>query len=186
LSGLWPFNPFAWQFLFTIGAAVGVRLMAGELLLPRVKPIAWLAVAYLMFAFMENFPSVSWHLPDLRPLTIATPSKANLSPFRLSDILALAYLLFIWTTVRSWAGRRVLQAIDLLGRHSLEVFATGCVAALRGRLLLHTCGATVPCQIVVNALGFTAMWAVAYWADGSPARAARGRGAPASLVRAAE
>jgi hypothetical protein len=185
-GGQWPFNPFAWQFLFTIGAAVGMRLMAGDTLMPRLKPIVWLAVAYLVFAFVENFPWTSWHLPDLRPLTIATPSKANLSPFRLGDILALANLLFISTTFRSWAGSRALQAIDLLGRHSLEVFATGCVAALLGRLLFHTYGTTLPNQIVVNTLGFIAMWAVAYGADGKSAQESRGRGAPASLVRALE
>lgn len=164
-GGQWPFNPFAWQLLFTIGAAVGVKLMAGETLMPRLKPIVWLSIAYLIFAFLENFPWATWHLPDFRPLTIATPSKANLSPFRLGDILALAYLLLSSNTFWSWAGWRVFQAIDLLGRHSLEVFAAGCIVALLGRLSFHAYGPTMPNQIIVNALGFIAMWAVAYQLD---------------------
>lgn len=162
-GGQWPFNPLAWQFLFTIGAAVGIRLMAGQTLMPRLKPVMWLCIAYLIFAFLENFPWTAWHLPDLRPVTIVTPSKANLSPFRLGDILALAYLLLSSTTFWFWASRRIFRAVDLLGRHSLEVFAVGCVAALLGRLLFHTYGPTVSDQIFVNAFGFIAMWAVAYW-----------------------
>ena len=178
-GGHWPFNPLAWQFLFTIGAAVGVRLMAGEPLAPRVRAVVWLSIAYLVFAFVENFPWTLWHLPDLRPVMIATPSKANLSAFRLADILALAYLLLSSPAFLAWAGRRIFQAIDLLGRHSLEVFATGCVASLLGRLSFHTYGPTLANQIVVNVLGFAAMWIVAYLLDEYAGRAAFSRGAPA-------
>lgn len=164
-GGQWPFNPLAWQFLFAIGAAVGTQLMAGRTLMPRLKPVVWLCIGYLVFSLLENFPWAAWHLPDLRPFTIATPSKANLSVFRLADILALAYLLLSSPIFLFWASRRTFRALDLLGRHSLEVFAIGCVAALLGRLLFHTFGPTVSDQIVVNALGFIAMWAVAYWRD---------------------
>lgn len=184
-GGQWPFNPFAWQLLFTMGAAVGVKLMAGETFMPRLKTVAWLAAAYLVFAFLENFPWSTWHLADLRPVTIATPSKANLSPFRLLDILALGYLLFSSTAFRSLAGQRIVQTFDLLGRHSLEVFATGCLAALLGRLLFLTYGPALPYQIAVNALGIIAMWAVAYQLDANTGRKAYGRSAAASQSAAA-
>lgn len=166
----WPFNPFAWQLIFTIGAAVGVKLLAGETLMPRVRPLVWICVAYLIFAWLENFPWTALHLPDLRPVMIATPSKANLSPFRLADILALAYLLFSSAAFKSWAGVRALRVIDVLGRHSLEVFTAGCVASLFGRLLFHTYGPTWPNQIVVNVLGFIVMWTVAYQLDRTSGR----------------
>lgn len=169
-GGYWPFNPFAWQFLFATGAAAGMRLMAGQTLMPRLKPVVWLSVAYLIFALVENFPWTTWHLPDLRPITMATPSKANLSPFRLGDILVLAYLLFSSANFRCWAGQRVFQLFDLLGRHSLEVFSIGCLASLLGRLLFDTYGPTLPNQIAVNVLGFIAMWLVAYRLDGNARR----------------
>jgi hypothetical protein len=182
-GGDWPFNPFAWQFLFTIGAALGARLMAGEVLLPRVKAVAALSVAYLIFALLENFPWAAWHLADLRPFTVATPSKADLAPLRLADILALAYLLFSSANFALLIGRRAFDVFALLGRHSLEVFAIGCVAALFGRLLFRTYGPDVLCQFVANALGFIAMWLVAYQLEGNTAREMRNREAVASGTR---
>jgi hypothetical protein len=51
------------------------------------------------------------------------------------------------------AGSHLLRPIDVCGRHSLEVFAIGCVAALFGRLVFRTYGAGVASQIGVNARG---------------------------------
>jgi hypothetical protein len=49
--GRWFFNPFAWQFLFTIGAAFALRAAIDKRSLPRISWVAWLCIAYLSFAF---------------------------------------------------------------------------------------------------------------------------------------
>jgi hypothetical protein len=164
-GGQWFFNPFAWQFLFTIGAAIAMLLAAHDGQLPRARWAVWVCAAFLLFALVETVPWSAWHLPDPRQIALASPDQTNLAPLRLVDILALAYLLLSSPTFRAIASARVLWPLDLCGRHSLEVFATGCVVALFGRLLFRTYGAGLPLQIAVNAIGFLAMWGVALYLD---------------------
>src|SRR3546814_5752618 len=51
--GGWFFNPFAWQFLFILGAWCAMRRHAAPWLqlLPR-RPVTVLAVLYLLFSFL--------------------------------------------------------------------------------------------------------------------------------------
>ena len=157
----WYFNPFAWQLLFVLGAA-GARLMrsyGGSL--PRIP---WLAAAcwmYLGFALVASAPWVSWHLSVWPPILMATPDKSSLAPLRVLDIMALIYLAlssprFLAATRRPWAA-----ALDVCGRHSLEVFSTATLLSLVGGLLTTTFGAGPLMQIGVNLVGFAAMIGVA-------------------------
>jgi hypothetical protein len=177
--GYWFFNPFAWQFLFTIGATLGMSLAACGGELPYLRSVVWLSTAYLIFALLQSAPWATWHLPDLRLITIAPPDQTSLAPLRLLNILALAYLILSSTAVRVIAGWRLFRPVDLCGRHSLEVFATGCVAALFGRLLFRTFGHDLWLQLPVNTAGFAAMWAVASYFESRNSRA----GVPRSLLQ---
>jgi hypothetical protein len=170
-GGQWFFNPFAWQFLFTIGAALTMSSAARSGELPYLQPVAWLAAGYLIFAFLECAPWAAWHLPDLRPIVLAPPDKTSLAPLRLFNILALAYLILSSPVSRAIAGSRIFRTVDICGRHSLEVFATGCIAALFGRLLFRTFGHDLWLQLLVNAAGFAAMWMVAERLDARDSRA---------------
>jgi hypothetical protein len=67
--------------------------------------------------------------------------------------------------VRAISASPLLRPVDVCGRHSLEVFAIGCVAALFGRLIFRTYGPDLLAQIAVNAIGFAAMWLVAIYLD---------------------
>ncbi len=96
----WYFNPFAWQFLFVIGAALAVAIQAGEGLLPWRSTAVAAAWAYLGFALLQGGSWEAWGLPDLRPLPIGVPDKSHVGPLRLLDILALIYLLFSSPAVR--------------------------------------------------------------------------------------
>jgi hypothetical protein len=109
----------------------------------------------------------------LRPIAFAPPDKTNLAPLRLLDILALAYLLFSSPRVRTLAGAHLFRPLDVCGRHSLEVFSIGCVAALFGRLLFRTYGPGPALQIGVNVIGFLAMWLVAVYLNKRQAKANR-------------
>jgi hypothetical protein len=160
-GGHWFFNPFAWQFLFTIGAAVTLLTAAHNGRVPRVRWVAWICAAYLAFAFFESAPWADWHLPDLRPFALAPPDKTQLSALRLLDILSLAYLLLSSGWLRALAARRVLHPLEACGRHSLEVFAVGCIAALFGRLLFRTYGIGLETQIEINVVGIALMCVVA-------------------------
>lgn len=180
-SGHWFFDPFAWQLLFTIGAAMAMFMQAGDNRLPYLRPLAWLSAGYLAFAFVESAPWAAWHLPDWRPIAIAAPNETALSPLRLLDILAFSYLIFSSAVTRSIANWRIFQPVALCGRHSLEVFAVGCLAALFGRLLFHTYGHGLWLQLLVNGAGFAVMWAVGWCLASATSKARVKAGSFASL-----
>jgi len=161
----WYFNPFAWQFLFVIGAALALAVRAGDGLLPWRNWAAAAAGAYLGFALLQGGSWDAWGLPDLRPLAIGTPDKSHVGPLRLLDILALIYLLLSAPVMIRLSRWRRLQLIDACGRHSLEIFAAGCLAALIGRILYRTFDATWPLQVAVNVGGIAVMLGFAHLLD---------------------
>ena len=88
---------------------------------------------------------------------IDVPDKSHVGPLRLLDILALTYLLFSAPAVGRFCRHPSLRLIDACGRHSLEIFAAGCMAALIGRILYRTFEPVWPLQIAVNLGGFAVM-----------------------------
>jgi hypothetical protein len=161
----WYFDPFAWQFLFTIGAALAWRTAAhgGDMPFNR-----WLALASgvcLCIGFLETVPWTDWHLPDLRLFAMAPPDKSHLAWPRIVNILALVYLLLSSAKARELAARPWLRPVGLCGRHSLEVFATGCLLALMGRLAFRVTGTGLDMQIMVNALGLGTMILTGLWLE---------------------
>jgi hypothetical protein len=157
----WFFNPFAWQFLFTIGA-VGAQVMKkteGNLPNP-----AWLRAscwAYLGFALLWAAPWASWGWLDLHPISLGVPSKTVLAPLRLLDILAIATLALGSQWFRRISAWRGVNWVVACGRHSLEVFALATMAALISRLVFQTFGLTPLIQIVANSCGIGLMIALA-------------------------
>jgi hypothetical protein len=169
----WYFNPFAWQFLFTIGAVLAVIMGKHRGDLPASVSGWWFAAAFLVFAFVQSFPWHDWHLPDLNLFAMAPPEKSTLAPLRIFDILALMYPLFSAPGVRRLAHSVWLRPVEACGRHSLEVFSVGCLLALFGRLEFHTAGQTVLQEVLVNLIGFGTMGLVGLWLDGGVGRPTR-------------
>ncbi len=153
----WFFDPFAWQFLFTVGAALAMYSAGHGGALPRIPWLVWLCVIYLIFAFFEAAPWSAWHLPNLQIFGVPPPDKTHLDILRLLDMLALTYLLLSSQKALTIASMRSLRVIEACGRHSLEIFAAGCILALFGRLLFRTYGAGAAMQITVNVLGLVVM-----------------------------
>jgi hypothetical protein len=171
----WYFNPFAWQFLFAMGSALAIWMTSGGGSLPRSRWLTALCVAYLLFAFVQTAPWTEWGLPSWRLLDMAAPDKSRLSPLRLLDILALTYLLFSLPMLRDAARHRLSRALEACGKHSLEIFALGCLLALFGRLIFRTWGRGWPLLAAVNVTGIAAMCLAALWLE--QARSARPRAA---------
>jgi hypothetical protein len=164
-GGTWFFNPFAWQLLFTIGAALALVTQDHDGGLPRMRWLVWLSIAYLIFAFVQSTPWVAWQLPDLRLFELPPPDKTNLNILRLLDMLALAYLVLSSETMRRLSRHPLLRPIEACGRHSLEVFAAGCVFALFGRLIFRTYGPGPLAQVAVNAIGLIGMCLLAFYLE---------------------
>ena len=76
----WYFDPFSWQFLFTIGCLLSLALKRGGGALPRWRWLAALCWAYLAFAFMQGASWHDWSMPDLRPIDMAFPRQVAPEP----------------------------------------------------------------------------------------------------------
>lgn len=169
----WFFNPFAWQLLFTAGAAasVVVRRMQTEAQTqtPAMPRTAFLVLAsiYVLFAFIVAAPWVqfSW-VPDGRilPREMVEPmDKHYLSAWRLLHVLALAYLVAAIVPARaSWLRQRWAQVVQTCGRHSLEIFSLGTLLSFLGWIALTQLGTSKAAMHAVNVLGIAIMAAAAW------------------------
>lgn len=157
----WFFDPFAWQFLFVIGAfgCLILRRDGGNLpSSPSLRAAAW---AYLGFALIVMAPWETWGWLDIRPLHVVLPDKTTLAPLRLLNVMALAFLVFSSAALRRLADRPALSFARICGRHSLEVFSLGTVLAMLFRLIFRTFGVTPLTQVAANGIGLGLMIALA-------------------------
>ncbi len=156
----WFFNPFAWQLLFTTGAAAALLARSHEL--TNRSAVLAMALFYVSFSFLYAAPwvPIAW-LPDnplLPPDLIGTVSKPDLSAWRFLHVLALAYVagsLIPGSAV--WLQRPVARAIALCGRHALEIFALSTILSFAGWIVLRQIGTSAALEFVVTAAGIAAM-----------------------------
>lgn len=157
----WFFDPFAWQFLFVLGAlgALMLRRHNGNLPAPAwLRAAAWV---YLGFALIVMAPWDAWGWSGIHPLPLGLPDKTTLAPLRLLNVIALALLVFSSERLRALAERPAVRFLLVCGRHSLEVFSLGTILAMLFRLVFQTFGATLMTQLAANGIGFGLMIALA-------------------------
>jgi len=159
----WYFNPFAWQFLFMIGAILSYAPPK----MPRIRwPIDVVSVLILLAGIVviwviDTHPRILAAMPSPVIRFVITEDKTGLHPFRLLSILSLA-----WLTARSvpadteWLHSRLAAPLVLLGQNSLPVFCSGIFFGFIARLALEA-QESVAMQIAVNLCGALAMVAVA-------------------------
>lgn len=188
----WFFDPFAWQFLFIIGA-----LLAYAPMRPPSRP--WLfdtvaAAAVLLGVVVtiviEPYPHrVDWVSGSSILHYLVVEDKTGLYPFRLLSILALT-----WLCVRlirfdqPWLRSRWTAPLVLVGQNSLPVFCSGIVFGFLARLGLEYDDRTFM-QVGINlfgALGMVGMGALAAWyrAKGRPTSPRAAPSPTASLLPA--
>lgn len=197
----WFFNPFAWQILFVLGAALGSRISMGEPRLLDTPGIGRLlrhpaliaaAAVYLIFALGI---AVSWHFgddEDVLPmwlLNLLYPiSKTYLSPWRLVHFLALAYVaMLLFPKDHPFFAGRWARPFLLIGESGLQMFCLGVFLSFVGHFVLVELDGNIWMQLAVNAAGIGIMLAVAalmsWYKTTERGRASRQRQRP---VRTAE
>ncbi len=139
----WYFNPFAWQFLFFVGAYFGWK---GEPEGIRRRPNRWLSKAAIAVALAALAIRLSWTahwyydpFPAILPGELAAMmNKTDLSAPRLLNVLALAVVVahFIGPRER-WLTHPIAKPFILCGRHSLHIFCIGILLAVLGHLVLN-------------------------------------------------
>jgi hypothetical protein len=167
-SGVWYFNPFAWQLLFVLGAWLALGGAATLHFLIRSRLVFYLGVMYLLFAAVMTLAGL---LPELQAIipralfgAFNPNDKTNLAPYR---FLHLAILIIVVARLIP-IDAPVLQAaiwrpLIKCGQQSLEVFCVGIYLAFIAYFILETTSAGIFAELLVGAAGVSIMTAVAYY-----------------------
>ena len=170
-DGHWFFNPFAWQFLFILGACLGYpRELPFPSWLDR-RFVLWLAVAIVaasalgrLLLSMVYWLNLDW--PRFARMLWWGLSKTTLGPYRLVNFLALAYVAS--TIVKpgaAWLGSRLVRPITRMGQNSLYIFCLGIFLSYLGHLYLVEFHSGTFAHLGVSAVGVAVMAAVAGMMD---------------------
>ena len=166
-SGLWYFNPFAWQLLFFVGAWIALGGSRAIQSIVRTRAAFWLAIACIIFAFVVTMAIRVPDLGVLLPHWILQPfdpiDKTNLAPYRVVHFMALAVVvtrfLHLDSPILQW---RALAPLIRCGQHSLQVFCTGIVLSFCAHAVIELSLNSFWVQIAVGATGISLTTAVAY------------------------
>lgn len=160
---VWYFNPLAWQFLFVIGAALGLHYAQGrhfsERLLRVVFPAAAVVFAvsliikitWTIHGVWDWFPGLL--LRDLWPINKNNLSVLRLAPF-FAVVVVVAELVPVDARFLSWPAMRPVLAC---GRQSLEIFCLSILLSALGHFVLSEYNSGLPMQFAVNAAGIALM-----------------------------
>jgi len=166
-SGSWYFNPFTWQFLFFLGAWIALGGAQAIQSIVRTRTVFWLAIIYLIFAFVVTMATHTPDLGNLLPPWISQPfdpnDKTNLAPYRIVHLVALAIAVTRFLPADSPILRwRWLTPPIKCGQNSLQVFCIGIVLSFCAHAVIELSLNSFLVQIVVGATGILLMTAVAY------------------------
>ena len=162
----WYFDPFTWQLVFVLGCWLAATTRRRLPIITSPPPLLVAACwTYALLAFLALDAWKLWPSPFGPDFSATSPTlsifgnepKTFVSPWRLMNVLAWTYLVLTSRRMIGLAEARVLRPVVACGRHSLDIFAVGCVLALFGRLIFRTYGVTMSTQVLVNAIGLGTM-----------------------------
>ncbi len=167
-SGVWYFNPFAWQLLFVLGAWLALGGADTLHFLVRSRTVLVFGVAYLLFAAVMTLAA---ELPELQRLfpralfgAFNPNDKTNLAPYR---FLHLAILIILGARLipinAPGLQAAIWRPLVKCGQQSLEVFAVGIYLSFIGYFFLGTTSNGIVAQLLVGVAGISIMTAVAYY-----------------------
>jgi hypothetical protein len=166
-SGLWYFNPFAWQFLFFLGAWIALGGAQTIQSLIRTRTAFCLAITYIIFALVVTIATHAPALGNLLPHWILQPfdpnDKTNLAPYRVVHLIALAVVVTRYlasdSPILEW---RALTPLIKCGQNSLQVFCIGIVLSYCAHAAIELSLNSLWVQIFVGVSGILFMTANAY------------------------
>jgi hypothetical protein len=174
-SGAWYFNPFAWQLLFFLGAWIAVGGAQAFQPIIRTRAVLWLAISYLIFAFVVTMAPYAPEIGNLVPQWMLEPfapnDKTNLAPYRVLHLLALAVVVTRFLPVDAPSLQwRSLTPLIKCGQKSLQVFCIGVVLSFCAHAAIELSLNALWVQIFVAATGVSLMTAGAYYWTSSKQR----------------
>jgi hypothetical protein len=166
---VWYFNPVAWQFLFTAGAALGLVEAGGRRhrwgrVVPSFAAIVVVAsfaikLSWLIHGIWDPFPG--FFLRELWPV-----NKNNLSPIRLISFFAMvAVVAALVPSDAAILRSAAAKPLVLCGQQSLEIFCLGILLSALGHFVLSEYDSAIIVQLAVNLVGILAMCLTARMID---------------------
>jgi hypothetical protein len=169
---VWYFNPLAWQFMFTAGAALGLRRTTVRARRHSPPAGAWLLIAMVIIGvgfiirlswtingIWDSFPGL--FLKDLWPV-----NKNNLSPIRLVPFFSMVFVVGTLVPMEAAFLRApAAKPLILCGQQSLEIFCLGILLSALGHFVLSEYSSTIVTQFAVNAVGVVALCLTAKMID---------------------
>jgi hypothetical protein len=165
LTNAWQFNPFAWQFLFSIGIFVGLKWDSRQPVLPSLAQHRWILVVactvvisaftYKLFLFVSS--RFGFDVAWLR-IGDTWNMKANLSAIRILHFLSVAFLVAIYFR-RDSALFKSLIAMPVIkaGRHSLEVYSLTVVLCVAAGIVVLVGTPSLRDWLLIDGIGFLSM-----------------------------
>jgi hypothetical protein len=167
-SGVWYFNPFAWQLLFMLGAWLALGGANTLHFLVRSRTVFWLCLIYLAFAaamtLAGHFPALQGLFPRAVFEAFNPNDKTNLAPYR---FLHLAILIIVGARLipvdAAGLQAAIWHPLVKCGQQSLEVFCVGIYLSFIASLFLERTSGGILAQLLVGACGLAIMTTVAYY-----------------------
>jgi len=168
-TGVWYFNPLAWQFLFVFGGWFALGGARQSLAIFGSRSIVALGIAYLLFSLVMTmagqFPAAAALLPAWLDNAAVNPvDKTNLSPLRVLHFMVLVMLL-LRVLPRDWHGLKspIARPAILCGQQSLEVFCVGIFLSFAAHVVLVEVSNQIWMQITVSLSGIALLSALAWY-----------------------
>ena len=167
-SGVWYFNPFAWQLLFVLGAWLAMGGANTLHFLVRSRTVLVLGLAYLLFAALMTLAAQIPGLENLFPRVLFEAfnpnDKTNLAPYRFLHLAILIVLAARFIPIDAPGLQAAIwKPLIKCGQQSLEVFAVGIYLSFIGYFVLEMTSNGIIAQLLVGSAGIAIMTAVAYY-----------------------
>jgi hypothetical protein len=167
-DGNWYFNPYCWQLLFVLGAWFAFGGLERCRALLKSPVLFYLAIAYLLFAFVMTMAGHFAELGDMLPANLFfafNPNdRVNLAPYRVLHLLA-AILVVTRFMSKDWPGLqwRIFRPLIVCGQQSLPVFCLGVFLSFAGHVALLLSWGSLLAQVLVSVGGVAVMTLAAYY-----------------------
>ena len=167
-SGVWYFNPLAWQLLFVLGAWLALGGANTLHFLVRSRTALAFGLAYLLFAAVMTLSGLIPQLKEMLPRALFEAfnpnDKTNLAPYRFLHLAIVIVLGARFIPIDAPGLQAAIwKPLIKCGQQSLEVFAVGIYLAFIGYFILTATSDGIVAQLLVGIAGIAIMTAVAYY-----------------------
>lgn len=167
-SGVWYFNPFAWQLLFVSGAWLALGGAAASRWILRSRVALALSIGVVVIAFAVTLSDHVFVLrrliPDGLGSLLLPNDKTNLAPYRVIHLASLVFIVVALIPI-DWPGLRspLLKPLIRCGEQSLPVFCVGLFLSFIAHFAIDFGSDGLVPQLLVGGAGLLIMTAVAYY-----------------------